>query len=192
MFYRGGSDMAHVKFSGKSSDAWDYITGSITLIDDAERRIRMKGLLVKFKEPFCAGTAAERHHHARIGGLALHTAEVLDWSMRLFAEFGDRMFGITAGNVYIAAVLHDLAKIHQYKLVKTESGSDSFEYNREWQFEPDIWVISEAAKFGLRLDYDEMMGIIQAHGGWSKMRTPISQLGVIIHLADMISSQFLK
>jgi 23S rRNA maturation-related 3'-5' exoribonuclease YhaM len=150
----------------------------------------MRSLLDIYRKQFCAATAAEYHHHSGSGGLANHTAEVIDWALRLFDEFGDKMFGITAENVYIAAVLHDLAKINQYRLVPPENVT--FEYDRGWQFEPDIWVINEANRFGLQLNYDEMMGIIQAHGGWSKMRTPMNQLGVLIHLADMISSQLLK
>lgn len=180
--------MTHLKFSGKPADAWSYITGGLANIENKKRHAAMGSLLDCFGDVFCTATAAEHHHHAVAGGLAHHTAEVIDWSLRLFDEFGGKLFGITAENVYIAAALHDLSKIHQYK--HDENGV--FEYNRGWQFEPDIWVIAEANKFGLQLNYDEMMGIIQAHGGWSKMRNPISPLGVLVHLADMISSQLLK
>jgi hypothetical protein len=36
-----------------------------------------------------------------------------------------------------------------------------------------------------------MMGIVQAHGGWSIINSPTHPLACIIHCADMLSSQIM-
>jgi len=180
--------MGCVRFSGEPDDAWEYIIGNLPKIADDKRRGMMNDFLAAHKPQMCAATAAARHHHAGIGGLVNHTAEVLAYALQVFDRQGHKLSGLTTDSVYIAAVLHDFSKIHRYRLVNPNS--NVFEYYTGWDFEDDLWTVAEANKFGLQLTYEEMGGIIQAHGGWSSMRKHMSKLGVLIHLADMESSQF--
>jgi HD superfamily phosphohydrolase YqeK len=175
----------------KRNAAWWIIRSGSAMISDKSRRAAFEKLLDCYKSGFCISPAASAHHHNFAGGLAIHTAEVMEHALELRQRFSSSLSDIPAGSVYIAAVLHDLPKIKQYMPNPMSHSVRKFEfvYDKSWDFEPDIWTISEAARFGLQLTYDEMMGIVQAHGGWSKMRDPVSRLGALIHIADMISSQ---
>jgi len=177
------------------SIAWASILLGLKLIKDSGRRKKMRWLLDCYEKKFIFNPASVHHHHSGIGGLCVHTSQVLEIALQLFHDFRAHMPNVTAENVYVAVVLHDLPKTECYKIrVDVALGNPAypFEYASEWKYEHDIWALSEANRFDLLLSYDEMMGIVQAHGGWSKLNDPVNKLAVIIHCADMISSQLVK
>ncbi len=174
------------------NDMWDNIFDYATKSMEVYRRLKLEKLLLNYKEGFCNVPAARKLHHNHRGGLLEHTHQVIDESLKLYnrlketirVEFSKR---ITIESVFICAVLHDLHKIKTYDI----SNTDKITTNKNFNMEHDIWTISEANKYGLNLTYDEMMGILQAHGGWSKIDSPTHPLACIIHCADLISSQLL-
>jgi hypothetical protein len=174
--------------------SWENIMLGLKLISDKQRRLCMHRLLDCYKEKFLSNPAAVRHHHVRVGGLCVHTSQVLDLALQLFHDFRAHMPTVTMENVYVAVILHDLSKTQCYRMREDAvlSPASPFEYAADWKYEHDIWTLSEAARFGLLLSYDEMMGVMQAHGGWAKLNDPVNKLAVIVHCADMISSQLLK
>jgi len=178
--------------------ARDYIVDNLKLIQSKERRANFRKLLASYQTKFLFNPAAVKYHHNQTGGLMIHTAQVLRYALRFHKSLRKHMPTIKAESVYVAAVLHDLAKTRCYKPIDSVFPPSGvfhpypFQYNKEWKVEHDIWTLSEAERFGLKLSYDEMMGIMQAHGGWSKLNEPITKLAAIIHCADMLSSQVIK
>lgn len=171
--------------------AFDYIYSQKKLISSKDRRQKMDKLLLRYKQLFLEMPAAKKHHHNYEGGLAIHTAQVLYYTLNIFEQLREHLPGINQENVYVTAVLHDLSKSQIYKRTEKDDGYP-FDYNEKFNYEHDVWSIREANVYGLDLNYDEMMGILQAHGGWSRIVEPVSKLATIIHCADMICSQIIK
>jgi len=172
-------------------DAWNYINDELKNIQDKKRRIFVKELLYDYKEEFCTMPSAKKHHHNITGGLLMHTAQVLKWALKIYDENKVHLPGIKRENVYVAAVMHDFSKVILFE--KDESGKHEYKYkDGTWNFEHDVWIIDKLVDYNVKPTYDEMMGILQAHGGWSKIKEPSNKLAAIIHCADMISSQLLK
>lgn len=174
----------------KELDAhWTNIINGLKYINDRERRRAMKNLLTDFRHNMMSKPASIKHHHAFAGGLAVHTSQVIRYAMELYKSNKALMRHIIQENVYISAVLHDISKCVQYTVNCDPSFPYAFRHDERMNIEPDIWSLATAERYGIKLNYYEMMGIVQAHGGWSKLNTPIEKLSVIIHCADMLSSQ---
>lgn len=167
---------------------WNQIIEIVdnTSIYDFNRMSNLKNLLLNYKEGFCNAPAARKLHHNYRGGLLKHTFDVINISFKIFDIYSLTNY-FPEESVFISAILHDLHKIKTYNI----SNTDKITINKDFNVEHDIWTINEANKYGLNLSYDEMMGILQAHGGWSKINSPTHPLACIIHCADMISSQLL-
>ena len=175
-------------------DEWDFIISNSKRINDKTRRKRFLQLLNDLKTEFLSMPAARKRHHHKEGGLLKHTFQVVSIALELYEKYKKHLPGITAESIYIVAVLHDLAKCKSY-LYNHRYPADEpypFNHNEEFKDEPDVWTIAKAEMYDLKLSYDEMMGIMQAHGGWSKINEPTNKLAVIIHCADIISSQIIR
>ena len=170
--------------------AWDFVMGKIKLIQDKHRRRMFQALLEGFEDDFRFYPAAKKYHHNTEGGLIIHTAQVLEEALALFEKYKKHMPEITSESVYVCAVLHDLSKCVLYD--RLVGAQPQFDYRDGNKFEHDVWTINKANEADLKLTYDEMMGILQAHGGWSKINEPTTKLSTIIHCADMLSSQIVK
>lgn len=174
----------------KIMSSWDKIWDNSKLIQDKEKRKRFKELLNEHKPNFLTKPSAVKYHHNYEGGLVVHTAQVMERALDLFKENKKHFPNTSLESVYIVAVLHDLSKCMSY--IPAKEGNYKFTYNREFKEEHDVWTLAQANSHGICLTYDEMMGILQAHGGWSKIKDPVNKLASIIHCADMISSQVIK
>lgn len=179
---------------GRVLQSWSYIMSNAKLIQSKKRRSDFTRLLQAYTRGFIENPASVKRHHNKEGGLAIHTAQVLKRALALFRSYRAHLPNISIESVYVVAVLHDLAKTQHYKPSPAYpiDRPYQFEYDETFKPEHDVWTIAVANKFDLQLTYDEMMGILQAHGGWSKISEPINKLAVIIHCADMLSSQILK
>lgn len=139
---------------------------------------------------FLAAPAAEKHHHNFSGGLLIHTVEVLihatahsgivwDWLIE-HDEF-------TESELFTAVFLHDFAKIQQYEPLA----------NHAWRwkkmdFQQEIWTLQECMKLGISLTENELAGLLHAEGGFSKFQLEWRPMSVILHAADLWSSQVMK
>lgn len=86
-------------------------------------------IIVKYWGKFSKWTAARGQHHTQLGGLLLHTAEVVEISEKL-ADYFNNKYGETFVNkplLLCAAILHDVGKTLEYD-VDVISGKT--EYNR--------------------------------------------------------------
>lgn len=186
------------KPTARINESWRFIMENLKLISNKSRRSNMRFLLQSYKPAFLVQPASVKHHHNKVGGLVVHTAQVLKSALKIHKEYKKHLPKITSENVYIACVLHDLSKTQLYERVDSEYPPSNhpypFTYNKKWgrMYEHDMWTLSKANLYDLRLTYDEIMGIVQAHGGWAKLNDPINKLAVVVHCADMLSSQLIK
>ena len=64
---------------------------------------------VKHRDAFLEMPAAIKHHHATVGGYAVHICEVTDNLLKLLTAFGET--GFTRQDAVVAAYVHDLDKL---------------------------------------------------------------------------------
>jgi len=171
------------------NEAWNYILENMKLIRDEDRRDKFRKLLEDFKSKFLHVPAAVKYHHAHEGGLVIHTAQVLRWALKIYEENKEHLPDISQESIYLVAVVHDLMKCET--LQESPAGPFAFKYRKDFNYEHNIWVLAKLNEYGITLSYDEMMGIMQSHGGWSKLNNPSNRLASLIHVADMISSQLI-
>lgn len=159
------------------------------LIQDEDRREKFKKLMEDLKTKFLHVPAAVKHHHAYEGGLVIHTAQVLQWALKLHDENRKYLPDMSRESIYLVSVIHDLMKCEV--LQESPSGPFAFQYRKDFDYEHNVWVLAKLNEYGITLSYDEMMGVMQSHGGWSKLNNPSNRLASLTHVADMISSQLI-
>ena len=175
-------------------ETWHYILGCSALIEDNDKRHKFRAFLNSYKTKFTNAPAAKGKHHAYRGGLIIHTKQVLEAAIDIKIKYDKWLQDISHESIYICSVLHDLSKIHQYHIQKNIKNpeKDIISSNKGWNMEKDIWIVAEAIKYDIQLTYDEIMGIMQAHGGRSTISSPTNKLACVIHCADTISAIFMK
>jgi len=170
------------------TDAKKKIVAGIKSIDNPDVAHVVKYVIKDRMMLFMQSPAGLYHHHDKIGGLAVHTAEVLDLSLKM-AE----MYSLKQNDKDIViggAVLHDIGKIEEYKITyKIEARESGFllghinigvayleAYMRNYQ-------MAEAA---LHLQH-----VIAAHHGrleWGSAVKPKTIPAQIVYLADFAST----
>jgi 3'-5' exoribonuclease len=132
--------------------------------------------------------ASHKYHHAYEGGLAVHTAEVMDLIHEMSIDTDNMKVLI------LSALLHDMGKILDYTLITGDADlhreliGHSVSSNLFATFPPisELWN-------GLTWD-EERIGVIHAiishHGKpeWGAVMLPKTQEAHLLHRADMISA----
>lgn len=75
-------------------------------------------ILTKYWDKFSRYVAAKGQHHNMLGGLMVHTSEVLH-TCEILADYYTQIYGenfISRPLLYCSAILHDLGKIHEYEV----------------------------------------------------------------------------
>ena len=123
-------------------------------------------------------SSVPKYHQCYQGGLADHTALVCLVSYH--TVYMNPAFMMDSDKVLIAALCHDLDKLGKYT---------PFEHS----LKNDDEVMSFLGTFNL-LDDEIRNGILFAHGLWTKKNQEMARqpISIIIHFADMVSSQIFK
>lgn len=161
----------------------------------------------------CAGA---KHHHWWRGGLAQHVCEMIGYSLDLLDLYaGDLQQLITRDDIIIACYLHDFAKIWAYE----EITDDDRETNPRKYLEQQLFksvngafnIVDQETKtllrlsqFGVPVTEKQWSAVLFAEGGYADANFSINglsrqadtvmhcnPLAVIMHMADMYSSQIL-
>lgn len=162
----------------------------------------------------CAGA---KHHHWWRGGLAQHVREMIGVCLDLYDLYrGDLANKITRDDIIIACYLHDFAKVWAYE----ELGDDDREkhphkYLDDQLFRPhngafnivdeESKTLLELARAGIVPSELQWSAVLFAEGGYSDRNFTIggrltrtadtimsrNPLAVLVHMADMYSSQIL-
>lgn len=158
---------------------------------------------------FMTAPAAATMHHNFTHGLAIHTAEVWLVAQRL-ACGGDatssrapedtnflapilpfsvayQVPDFTLDELFVAIALHDFAKIVQYE----PAGNSSWKKKR-MICNQETWTLRECAKHGIELSDNELVGLLHAEGGYTEFEVDWRPMSVIVHSADLWSSQAMR
>ena len=144
----------------------------------------------------CSGSSKPEQHHYGTGGLQQHTWEVA----HLCASNAQWFNNIDMNELFLAALFHDVGKVHDYQLV-----------DGPMHYEPKVWIaaphkrnihhISRSAiiwskaveSTGLFRDIeDEVLHAILAHHGLREFGSPVapnSKVAWLLHLCDSISAR---
>jgi 3'-5' exoribonuclease len=144
--------------------------------------------LEDFRKDFSTAPAAIGMHHAYIGGLAVHTLEV----MMATNDMASRVGPLVNRDLALAgAFLHDIGKAWEYDW-KTGLSLTTLGKLLGHIFLGAKYVDALLHEQGPHKDNQKLVHIILAHHGkleWGSPVTPKTPEAVIVHQADMISSR---
>lgn len=142
--------------------------------------------------------AATSHHHARIGGLFLHTCGLLknvDNIINLYCDnpFWDFKSNINPSRLRAKAILHDIMKTKEYAYTTT-IGRNKFIADHRFMANGLFAVVNEQTKLLTEEQLDDLSySVMSHHGKYGKEVVPPQSLeDVLLHAVDMIDSQTIK
>lgn len=168
-----------------SDDCLEELTKLLKLIKSDKLWSACNEALECYKQDFITKPAASGHHHNYVGGLLLHTAEVMKFAYTIANTVECNM-----DNVLTAAFFHDIDKIKEYTIE-----GDYLPFARQIGH-----VTGSAMTFNRfanmfeveKRDIEAITHCILAHHGeleWGSPVVPVTPEAVIVHEADMLSSR---
>lgn len=167
----------------------------------------------RYFDQVCAGA---KHHHWWIGGLQDHCCEMIGVALDMFDLYqGDLKGKITRDDIIIAIYLHDFAKIWTYELITDEDrDKNPKKYLAQQLFrsttgsfnivDEESKTLLELGRYGIQPTEQQWSAVLFAEGGWADAvwgpngQTRVAgtimahnPLAVMVHIADMYSSQIL-
>lgn len=174
-----------------------YLLSCVESLDDREYRQAAKHV---FDTPaFWTCPAAKSRHQAYPGGLAIHTAQMLECAI----GFVGPIAGMRTDAMIVAAMWHDIGKIEDYQIVDvTEDNPSGYEYT---EHQTMIGHLSKG--YTDFMTYCAVEGIIcgdgqrdfighliLAHHGrkeWGSPVEPVCAEAWALHCGDMMSAHFI-
>jgi 3'-5' exoribonuclease len=175
-----------------AKDAIDYLRGRIP------GRFRIVCEKVLDDPRFAEAPASREWHHAYPGGLAIHTAEVLRKALVMIIEMTGPEDERLKDIITVAAIWHDYMKIREYERVETGPwwGYNETPYRAMIYHISGSWAefYAAAKNAGMNDELIDQIGhCILAHHGraeWGSPVAPQTEAALILHAADMWSSQY--
>lgn len=116
-----------IEWAEGMDEAQDTIQRALSIISESIYKDLVYNILIDNWQNFCLWTAASGMHHNILGGLLVHTAEVID-QCDILAEYWENKYGpnfINKPLLISGALLHDIAKTKELD-VDTTSGSTAY------------------------------------------------------------------
>lgn len=116
-----------IEWAEGMDEAQDTIQKALSIISESIYKDLVYNILIDNWQNFCLWTAASGMHHNILGGLLVHTAEVID-QCDILAEYWENKYGpnfINKPLLISGALLHDIAKTKELD-VDTASGSTAY------------------------------------------------------------------
>ena len=116
-----------IEWAEGMDEAQDTIQKALSTISESIYKDLVYNILIDNWQNFCLWTAASGMHHNILGGLLVHTAEVID-QCDILAEYWENKYGpnfINKPLLISGALLHDIAKTKELD-VDTTSGSTAY------------------------------------------------------------------
>ena len=126
-----------IEYAEGMDDAQDIINHALSIINESIYNQLVYNILISHWQNFCLWTAASSLHHNMLGGLLVHTAEVIAQSEQI-ADFWEEKYGpnfINKPLLLSAALLHDIAKTEELKVDRL---SGTTEYSTKAALETHI------------------------------------------------------
>ncbi len=182
---------------------------SLPMVQEFMRCVQESKLAPLFKqydEEFLFAPAATTQHHNFTHGLLIHSAEVWQCALPILhgmlscksVAYNQRRLNEIAGDIscefeftedelFVAAALHDFAKIKQYE----ESGNFSWRKVR-MICNQETWTLRECARHNIVLTDNELVALLHAEGGYTEFEVDWRPISVAMHAADLWSSQAMR
>ncbi len=173
-------------------EAFSKLLEYITEIQDEKLQAFLATFFAEHAEKIKIAPAAKVMHHNYIGGLLVHTLEVIDYALYNMSKFNITM---NKDEIVAACILHDIGKIFEYK-INMEDGL--IDYDEE--FKKD-WITHTQYGFALCMaqGFKSIARMIAAHHGRSEWgaiidlnEKDIEPELYLIHLVDNLSAKFGK
>lgn len=116
-----------IEWAEGMDDAQEIIQHALAIISESIYKDLVYNILIANWQDFCTWTAASSLHHNMLGGLLVHTAEVIAQAEQI-ADFWEEKYGpnfINKPLLMSGALLHDIAKTQELD-VDRFSGSTSY------------------------------------------------------------------
>lgn len=164
----------------------------INEIKDEKLQSFIAQYFVEHSEQIKISPAAKIMHHNYIGGLMVHTLEVVNFAKLNLPHF---MYKLNSDEVIAACIMHDIGKIYEYK-INLEDGL--IDYNEE--FKKD-WISHTQYGFCLFMNegFKNIAKMIAAHHGRSEWgaiidldQKDIENDLYLINIVDNLSAKFGK
>lgn len=168
------------------------LTSYFDKIQNEKLRRFLNDYFEKYKDLIKVAPAAKLMHHNYIGGLLVHTVEVLKFA-QINIETMDYKPNID--NIYAACILHDIGKIFEYT-IDVETGL--IDYDESFRNE---WITHSQYGFSICMTqgFKEIAKMIAAHHGraeWGAIidlnERDLEPELYLIHLVDNLSAKFGK
>lgn len=151
-------------------------------------------------DAFWTCPAARGRHQAYPGGLAIHTAQMLECAI----AFVGPLPSMRIDAMIVAAMWHDIGKLEDYvKVEKTDDNPSGYEYTLHSDLIGHLsksyaafWHFAYAERLDIAaVDLNFIGHLILAHHGrkeWGSPVEPKCAEAWALHCGDMMSSQFIK
>jgi len=173
-------------------EAFAQILDYINSINDEKLQNFLAGFFAEHAAKIKTAPAAKVMHHNYIGGLLVHTLEVIKFAELNMPHFKRRF---KRDNIVAACILHDIGKIFEYT-INLEDGL--IDYDEE--FKKD-WITHSQYGFTLCMNngFKEIARMIAAHHGrsdWGAIidlnEKDLEPELYLIHIVDNLSAKFGK
>lgn len=144
-----------IEWAEGMDEAQDTIQKALSIISESIYKDLVYNILIDNWQNFCLWTAASGMHHNILGGLLVHTAEVID-QCDILAEYWENKYGpnfINKPLLLSGALLHDIAKT---KELDVDIASGSTAYSKASALETHITMcvsMIDIEAFKLKLGY---------------------------------------
>jgi len=150
---------------------------------------------VLFDQNFINAYGSSDKHHAYIGGLAVHTSEVLSHCENMCRS---TIMDVDIDHIITAVIYHDCGKIFDYKFNESVGKIDKTDHCKKIRHLCKSYAVfyNNALTENLDLDVIDKIGhIMLSHHGrkdWGSPIEPQTNEAFIVHFADMLSSRCSK
>lgn len=144
-----------IEWADGMEDAQDIIQRALTVISESIYKDLVYNVLIEHWQDFCIWSAANSMHHSTLGGLLVHTAEVIAQADQI-ADFWEEKYGpgfIDKSLLLSGALLHDIAKTAE---LNVDRFSGSTEYSTRAALETHITMcvsMIDVEAYKLKLGY---------------------------------------
>ena len=178
----------------------DKLLDLLEKIEDQDLRPKVIELYKKFEDKINYYPASSTAHHNWPFGWSDHTAQVIDFGIKLYKNVVPKSLAdFTLDDVILVCFVHDLDKLWRYKEAEGKRKKKiHFDYVKRLPFEPTSKVIAECFRNGIELTDQHIEAINNHHGGFTphlisvqSKNVRLSQLSSVVHAADLFSCYFL-
>jgi len=171
-----------------------------SLSDDNPCKFGLLQLYHQWKKRFEEMPAGAKNHHTQVGGLDVHTSQVIDIALDMLEIRKPQIASeVTRDDIIIASFLHDFSKVVMYRRLRTteeieKNGGRDFKFDSQLdKLDAETWTLQKCLENKIPLTVDHVNAIHYAEGGfatWVKQRNQPNwcKLSVLISCADLYSA----